>query len=97
MDSEAHLDLALVGAATPGHTTVVASMDTVNRTSSPHTTSTNRRLKRFTERVTKVRQPLLLELPGDDATHGGRAPSAPQEEQVDSGAEHVSYPGVQAR
>jgi hypothetical protein len=37
-------------------------------------TSVDRRLKRFTERVTKARQPPLLELLGDEATLGGRAP-----------------------
>jgi len=31
----------------------------------------NRHLKHFTEWVTKVSQPPLLELPEDDTTHGG--------------------------
>ena len=42
----------------------------------PQTTSANRRLKRFTERVTKARQPPLLELPRVDTAHAGRTPPA---------------------
>jgi hypothetical protein len=92
-------DLALVGIATLEDATVGAATDTVNRTSSPHMSSTDRCLKCFTERITKVRQPPLLDLPGDDTTHGGRTlPAlAPQEEQADSDAEHISYPGFQTR
>jgi hypothetical protein len=40
----------------------------------PQTTLAERRLKRFTERVTKPRQPPLLELPGDVAALSGCAP-----------------------
>jgi hypothetical protein len=61
-------------AATPPRWTIVAATDDVNRTPSPQTTSADRRLRRFTERVTKARQPPLLELPGDDMALGGRAP-----------------------
>ena len=73
VDAEACPDPALVGAATSGDTTVVATMDAVNRTPSPQTTFASKRLKRFTERITKVRQPPLLELPEDNTTNDGRA------------------------
>jgi hypothetical protein len=63
-----------VGATTLGDTTIGATTDGVNHTPSPQTTSADRRLKRFTERITKMRHPPLLELPGDDTTIGGRAP-----------------------
>ena len=43
-------------AATPHRRTIVAATDDVNRTPSPQTTSADRCLKRFTERITKVRQ-----------------------------------------
>jgi hypothetical protein len=66
--AEACLDPALVGAATSGGVTVVAATDIVNNTPSPQTDSADSRLKSFIERVTKARQPLLLELPGDDST-----------------------------
>ena len=75
MDAEACSDPALVGAATPGDMTVVATMNVVNSTTSPQTSSTDRRLKRFIERVTKARQPPLLELP-DSSAHGVRTPPA---------------------
>ena len=67
-------DPALVRAATPGDATVVAITDAVNRTPSPQMTSADIRLRRFTERVTKARQPPLLELSGVDTAHDGRAP-----------------------
>jgi hypothetical protein len=51
-----------------GDATVVATTDDVNRTPSP--TSTGGRLKRFTRRITKPRQPSLLELL--DVTADGR-------------------------
>ena len=66
MDARALPDPVLVGAAT----------DTINRTSSPQMTSADRRLKCFTERITKVRQPPLLELSRDDTAHNGRTPPA---------------------
>jgi hypothetical protein len=46
----------------------------LKKTRTFQTTSAERHLKRFTERVTKTRQPPLLELPGDEAAIGGRAP-----------------------
>jgi hypothetical protein len=52
---------------------VVAAMEP-QRTPSPQTTSADRRLKRFTERITKARQLPLLELPGVVITHAGRTP-----------------------
>jgi hypothetical protein len=55
-------------ASTPPRRTVAAATDDVNRTPSPQTTSADRRLKCFTERVTKARQPPLLDLPRDEAT-----------------------------
>ena len=64
----------MVGAATSGDATVVDATDAVNYTTSPQTTTADRRLKSFTERVTKMRQLPLLELPRVDTTHGGRAP-----------------------
>jgi hypothetical protein len=99
MDAEAHLDPPLVEAATPGDATVVAATDVVNHTPSPQTTSANRCLKRFTERVIKARQPPLLELPGDDIYGPWRTCTirAPQEEHADSGAEPVTYLSIQAR
>jgi hypothetical protein len=69
MDAEACPDPALVGAAASGDATVVDATDAINHTTSPQT-----RLEHFTERITKAKQPPLLELPGDDTTHGGRAP-----------------------
>jgi hypothetical protein len=69
-------DLALVGAATPRDATLVAASDAASRTPPPQTTSANRRLKHFTERVTKARQTPLLELPGVDTAHAGRTPPA---------------------
>jgi hypothetical protein len=54
MDVEAQRVPALVRAATPG-ATVVAATVAVNLTPSPQTTSANRLLKSFTERVTKSR------------------------------------------
>ena len=74
MDVEARRDPALVGAATPGETVVAATV-AVNCTPSPETTSADRRLKRFTERVTKSRHPPLLELL-DSTAHRGRTPPA---------------------
>jgi hypothetical protein len=73
-------------------------MFTVNRTPPPQTTSTDRRLKRFTERITKMRQPPILELPIDDV-HGGHAPPMipTRSKRIYSGVEHISYPDVQAR
>jgi hypothetical protein len=99
VDAEAHLDPPLVGAATLGDATVVAATDIVNHTPSPQMTSIDRRLKRFTERVIKARQPPLLELPGDDIYGPWRTCTvcAPQEEHVDSGAEPVTYLSIQAR
>jgi hypothetical protein len=51
----------------------MAAADANNHTPSPQTTSADRHLKSFTERITKARQPPLLELPGDDTTNDGRA------------------------
>lgn len=45
---------------------IMVEMNDINRTSLPQTTLANKRLKRFTERVTKVRQMPLLELSGDE-------------------------------
>ena len=61
-------------AATPPRWTIVAAMDDVNHTPSPQMTLADRRLNRFTKRVTKARQPPLLELPGDEVALGGCAP-----------------------
>jgi hypothetical protein len=69
-------DLVLVGIATLEDTTVGVATDTVNYTSSPQMSSTDRCLKCFIERITKVRQLLLLDLPGDDTAHDGRTPPA---------------------
>ena len=91
MDAEACSDPALVGAATPGDMTVVATTDAVNRTPSPHTSSTDRRLKRFIERVTKARQPSLLELPGVDTVHGGCAPLALPKRSKQIAAQSMSH------
>ena len=62
--------------ALPDPMLVTTATDTVNRTSSPQMISADRRLKSFTERITKVRQPPLLELPRDDTAHNGRTPPA---------------------
>jgi len=56
-----------------GDATVVAAMDADDRTPSSQMTSADRRLKSFTERITKAKQPPLLELPEDDTTNYGRA------------------------
>ena len=56
VDVETCLDPVLVGVATPGDVTVVVATKATSRTPSPQTTSPYRRLKRFTERITKVRQ-----------------------------------------
>jgi hypothetical protein len=57
----------------------MATTDDFNRTPSPQRTSAHKRLKRFTERVTKARQPPLLGLPDDKAALGGHAtPSLPK-------------------
>ena len=59
---------------------IVAATDDVNCTPSPQTTSVGRRLKRFTERITKRRPPPFLELSGDDTAIGRRAwPSLPNQ------------------
>jgi hypothetical protein len=55
--------------ATPPEWTIVATTDDVNCTPSPQTSSADRRLKRFTERVTRARQPPLLELPDSGTGH----------------------------
>ena len=62
--------------ALPDPMLVTTATDTVNRTSSPQMTSADRRLKCFTERIRKVRQSPLLELPRDDTSHNGRTPPA---------------------
>jgi hypothetical protein len=62
------------GATNLGDTTIEAAMDVVNRTLSPQTTSAERCLKCFTERITKRRQLPLLELSGDDTAYGKYAP-----------------------
>jgi hypothetical protein len=74
VDAEACLDQALYGAATLGGATVVDATDVINHTPSPRATPADGRLKRFIEQVTKARKLSLLELPGDDVEHGGRAP-----------------------
>jgi hypothetical protein len=51
---------------------IVAVMDAIN--SSPQTTSADKRLKRFTDQITKRRRPSLLELLEDDTAHDGHAP-----------------------
>lgn len=48
--------------------------DYVNRTPSPQTTTTDKGLKRFTERITRPRQSPLLELSGVETPLGGCAP-----------------------
>jgi hypothetical protein len=53
---------AIVRPTTLGDTAIVAATDDVNRTPSPQTTSVDRRLKCFTERITKRRQSPLLEM-----------------------------------
>jgi ATP-dependent Zn protease len=63
VDAEARLDQVLVEVDTSGDATVVDVTDAINRTPSPQTTSADRRRKRFTERVTRTRQPPLLEVP----------------------------------
>ena len=59
-------------------TIVAATDDDVNCTPSSQTTSIDRHLKRFTKRITKRRQPPLLELPEDETTladmHRPRSP-----------------------
>jgi hypothetical protein len=47
-------------------TIVAATDDDVNRTPLPQTTSADRHLKHFTKRITKRRQPPLLELHRDE-------------------------------
>jgi hypothetical protein len=64
------------GVATPPERTIVVATNDVNRTPSPQTSSADRHLKRFTERVTKARQLPLLELPEDVAALGRCAPSS---------------------
>lgn len=59
---------------TLGGAAIMVAMDDVNHTPSPHTTSADRHIKRFTKRITKRRQPPLLELPRDDTALGERAP-----------------------
>ena len=56
VDVETCPDPVLVGVATPGDVTVVVATKATSRTPSPQTTSPDRCLKRFTERITKVRQ-----------------------------------------
>jgi hypothetical protein len=62
-------------------------------------TSANRCLKHFTERITnKVRQPPLLELPGDYTAHSGCTPSAwlpKRSKQI--AAQSISYISVSKR
>jgi hypothetical protein len=64
----------LVRAATSEGATIVAATDVVNNTPSPQTDSADCRLKSFIERLTKARQPPLLELPGDDSSTDRRPP-----------------------
>jgi len=91
MDAEARPDLALVGAATQGDLTDGAAIDVVNRTLSPQMTFANRSLKRFTERVTKARQPPLLELPGGDTTNAGRTPPTLPKKSRQIAAQSISH------
>jgi hypothetical protein len=63
-----------IRATTLGDATIVAMMDGVNHTPSTQMTLVDRRLKRFTERITKRRQPPLLEPPRDDTAIGEWAP-----------------------
>ena len=71
---DAMIEAAMAGATNLGDTTIEAATDVVNCTSSPQMTLAKRRLKHFTERIRKRRQPPLLELPRDDTAYGRYAP-----------------------
>ena len=81
----------MVGAVTPGDATVVDATDAVNYTTSPQTTTADRRLKSFTKRVTNMRQPPLLELSGVDTAHGGRAPPVLPKRSKRIAAQNLSH------
>ena len=76
---------------------VLATADVVNRTPPPQTTSARRRLKRFTERVTKAWKSPLLELPGDDMAHGGCAPPMLPKRSKRIAAQSLSHISVSKR
>jgi len=94
---DATIKAVMAGATNLGDTMIKAATDVVNRTLSPQTTSAERCRKHFTSESQRGGSRLSYSCPEMiQPTVDVHRPHY-HAKQADSGTEHISYPGFQAR